>query len=162
VQSDPIGLDGGPNNFSYAQSNPLKFFDPDGLSPLGWIVELGEKCLKKIKAINSEEGLRQARRKGKNVLVNGGRQQAGAVERGAFGGQEVLKHSGHQLDNGATGRPHFQTSGKPGDTFWPSVIGTIGGLFDPFDASATAGPEDDMITFKCPQGKCEPGLKIGP
>ncbi|ODS23275.1 hypothetical protein AB835_09650 [Candidatus Endobugula sertula] len=35
TQSDPIGLDDGPNSYSYVYNNPLVYFDPDGRSAVG-------------------------------------------------------------------------------------------------------------------------------
>ncbi len=34
LSPDPIGLSGGPNLYSYAKQNPLKYVDPDGKNPL--------------------------------------------------------------------------------------------------------------------------------
>jgi RHS repeat-associated protein len=32
ISSDPIGLEGGLNTYTYALNNPLRYFDPDGLA----------------------------------------------------------------------------------------------------------------------------------
>lgn len=44
-----------------------------------------------------------------------------------------MRHQGHNLPGGSTGRPHFQTDGKYGHTFWGSAVGLFS-LLDPFDA----------------------------
>jgi uncharacterized protein RhaS with RHS repeats len=153
LQKDPLGVAAGPNIYSYVDNDPLNLIDPSGLSPVGWIVKLGDKCMKKVKALFSDEEMRQVRKQGENVLVNGTRQKAHQIENGASNGSTIVKHSGHDLGGGAQGRPHYQTPGRSGHTFWSGAIATIGSLFDPFDASATAGPEYDMIIPVC--DKCQ-------
>jgi len=37
VQSDPVGLRGGLNTYSYSFQSPLKYIDPDGLNPRLWL-----------------------------------------------------------------------------------------------------------------------------
>ncbi len=149
LQKDPIGIAAGPNGYSYVKSSPLNLIDPSGLSPVGWIVKLGDKCMKKVKALFSDEEMRQARKQGENVLVDGGRQKAHQIENGASEGSTIIKHTGHDLGEGARGRPHYQTPGRSGHTFWSGMAATIGGLIDPLDASATAEPDDDMIIPVC-------------
>lgn len=153
LQADPLGIAAGVNLYSYVSNHPLNLIDPSGLSPVGWIVKFGDKCMKKVKALFSDEELRQSRKQGEKILVNGTSQKAHQVESGASDGSAIVKHSGHDLGGGARGRPHYQTPGRSGHTFWSGAAAAIGSLIDPFDASATAGSEDDMILPAC--DKCE-------
>ncbi len=109
--------------------------------------------MKKVKALFSDDEMRLARKQEQDILVNGTRQKAHQVESGGNNGRPVIKHTGHDLGGGARGRPHYQTPGRSGHTFWSGAIATVGSCIDPLDASATAGPEDDMTIPAC--DRCE-------
>ena len=61
-----------------------------------------------------------------NVLMEN-RSAAKAVETAANGGNvgDMMRHKGHDLPNGGSGRPHYQTDGKYGHTFWGTALATI-------------------------------------
>lgn len=123
----------------------MNWVDPEGLSPAGWVIRLTRSGYKKISSLGSRVAARRARKQGQNVLAPN-KQAAKAIERGAFGGaKDVVRHKGHDLPDGTTGMPHFQTPGKPGHTFWGGVLGFLGSLLDPFDAISgeLANPEED-------------------
>jgi RHS repeat-associated protein len=128
---DPVGFDGGDANlYGYVLNDPVNMADSDGLGPVGWIIRLTEDGFQKIAPLFSTAAARAARQRGENVLAAGGRQAAGAIERGAFGGcKQTLKHEGHELATGSKGLPHFQTEGRFGHTFWGGVGSIIFALF---------------------------------
>lgn len=144
LAADPIGLDGGMNLYAYVESDPVNWIDLEGLSPIGWVVRLTQTGMKKISSLGSKSSAVQARQQGQNVLATS-RQQAKAIENAAHGGQDLMRHKGHNLPDGSTGRPHFQTEGKYGHTFWGAAIGLLGSLLDPFDAISGELSSDDML-----------------
>ncbi len=157
---DPIRFAGGDANlYSYVLNDPVNLGDAEGLSIVGWVVKLCRAVAQpqKIRKLGSIAEARTSRRQGKDVLAKN-RQTAGAIERGAFPNEPKVKHKGHPLPNGDTGRPHFQTKDRPGHTFWGGVIGLAGSLLDPFDAIsgdlATDEEEASLTSFE-PASGCE-------
>jgi RHS repeat-associated protein len=141
---DPIGLEGGINLYSYVHNNPVNLIDSFGLSPAGWLVRLTNNAYKTVKKASKKEAV-QARKKGENVKAKN-EQTARAIEKAARNGDTrgIRKHKGHELDDGSTGMPHYQTDGVPGHTFWGSFIGFLT-LFDPTDViSGELGNSDWM------------------
>lgn len=127
------------------QGDPVNFTDPEGLSGAGWVVKFGDRGLRKIRKLLSKKEAQQARRQGDNVLAKS-KQQAKAIEKGAHGGQDMMRHKGHDLrDGGRTGEPHYQTNGKYGHTFWSSTAGLVLSFFDPTDLISGELGADDML-----------------
>jgi hypothetical protein len=69
----------------------------------------------------------RARKAGENVVMKR-KSDAKAVEVAKNGGDKsnILKHDGHELPNGETGLPHYQTEGSHGHSFWGGAISMIG------------------------------------
>jgi uncharacterized protein RhaS with RHS repeats len=129
---DPLGEAGGINLYGFVGNDPLNSVDPLGLSAYGFIIKLSKTGFKNVKPIFSKKEAVKARKKEQNVKVRN-RQTAHEIENASSGGKEIIKHKGHPLDDGRTkGRPHYQTPGKEGHTFW-GIVGFIGTIFDPFD-----------------------------
>jgi RHS repeat-associated protein len=93
VQSDPIGLNGGVNTYSYALNTPLNAYDPDGR--FAWLVKLCGKGYQKVRKLSKSEAVQKAR-DGENILVDGGLSEATKLAKKASKGGKIHKHKdGH-------------------------------------------------------------------
>lgn len=113
------------NRYRYANGNPYTVVDPDGeAGKVAWLVRLTANQAKKVARLTQEQAVR-ARRAQQNVVADR-RQMASQIETSAHGTEGKLKHTGHELDGGGTGLPHYQTEGVRGHSFWGKV--SVGAL----------------------------------
>ncbi|MBY5625929.1 RHS repeat-associated core domain-containing protein [Rhizobium leguminosarum] len=123
------------DSFGFARKNPIVNGDPDGNEPkyVAWSVRLTAEGFEWVARVTRQEAIALRRtaplinetaREGQvfNVVADS-RKLSQQIEVSAAQGGNILKHEAHPGIPGA--RPHFQTAGKQGHSFW-GLAGTPG------------------------------------
>lgn len=136
--NDPLGFDAyNPisfNRYAYANNSPLKFVDETGeAGKVGWLVRFVEDGFERVRPVTKREAV-EIRKSGRN-FEGKTKPISKQVEVAAHGRENLLRHSGqprpgnvgrHQLPDGSgLGRPHYQTAGKRGHSYWSSAAAAL-------------------------------------
>lgn len=135
------------NRYAYANNNPFFYVDPTGErgKAVAWLVDIAGSKMRYVARISKERAI-LARRQGKNVAADR-KQVASQIETAAHGKEDLVRHKGHRLPDGNEGRPHYQTKGKHGHTFWSAIAGVSLYAADALDGVAQAAEYLDPSIF---------------
>jgi RHS repeat-associated protein len=126
MQNDPSLYEDGLNLSAYVHGDPVNFIDPSGEGAKGkavaYAVKLSGQQMKVLGKVSMKQAIR-LRKMGENILAKSKR-IAKKIETQAHGTDKLKKHTPHP-SAGADARPHFQTDGVQGHTFWSAVGATL-------------------------------------
>lgn len=113
--------------YNYSLNNPLINIDPDGKSSIRFFI----KTVKNVwREVNRSRAIVEVANN-KKVLVTGpGKSKiARKLMKDAKPGSKLVRHEGHKLKNGKTGKPHWQKkTGGGGKSLYGTINAILGGL----------------------------------
>jgi len=161
VESDPIGLEGGVNTYSYAESAPTTYVDPEGESVFK-IISLCAKGYRVIREVGFAEAVKAAK-KGEDVLApshNASKKVAKAASKKSGAATRDRIHPDPVTGSTEGRMPHYHPNPRTGSHIFYSIatavtfshyvdcddciaanIAAVGDFFNPLSA-----PKDIMDT----------------
>jgi hypothetical protein len=116
--------------YHYGNNNPYRYVDGDGREPFAFLVKLLDRGGATIVGkLRDKADAVAARRAGGNVVAKT-KSDAKQIEVAAHGKDGLMRHEGHELKDGSTGNPHFQSEGETGHTFWGQLGGALPELLE--------------------------------